>query len=393
MTLAQRVPTMSQTLGPIFDFFTNSAYAQRQGDPEICDLTFGNPHEMPLTGFVESLQQQIVPKNKDWFAYTQSKPEAQAAISRDLAIRLGHRFEPEDILLTNGAFAGLTVAIQSVVDPGDEVIYIEPYWFAYEGMILGAGGVPIKIRIKEDDYNLDLDAIQSSITENTRAIIINTPHNPTGKIFSKETLTALADILTEASNRNGRPIYLISDEAYNQILLDQNEFISPTTIYPHTFLIYTYGKIHLTPGQRIGYIALPHQMPDREMIRDGVSMMQLFQGWAYPNAILQYAIEDLLRLSIDIEQIQARRDRLIECLSGAGCKIYKTEGTFYLFGVSPIEDDWAFIEELAKQDVFCLPGTTFGMPGTFRISLTANDGMVEKSLPVFEQVIRAVTSH
>jgi aspartate aminotransferase len=385
------IPAMHNTMIPIFRFFTESAWARRHDLGTVCDFAFGNPHDMPLPLYVEALQKAIIPQNKDWFAYKQSEAEAQVVVSASLSERLGHPFAAEDICLTNGAFAGLNIAIKTIINAGDEVIFITPNWFFYESMIISAGGKAVKVGIDPVSFDLDLAAIQAALSPRTRAIIINSPHNPTGKIYGRDTLMALAHILEEASRQNGRTIYLISDEAYNQIIFDNNTFISPATIYPHTFLVYTFGKVHLTPGQRIGYIALPSQMPNREEIRQALTLMQVFSGWSFPNALLQHALADLVTLSIDIAQLQARRDRFQQVLSEIGYETNDPEGTFYLLIKSPLADDWEFTEQLAQHDVFILPGVTFGLPGYCRISLTGNDDMVERSLPKFAAAFEAVT--
>lgn len=387
---SSRIPAMAGTVAPILKFMSESAYARNSVRHDICDFTFGNPQEMPLEGYVDALQKAIVPQGKHWFAYMQSDPAAQKIFGGALSERLGHEFEPQDVCLTNGAFAGLYIAINTIVEPGDEIIFISPHWFAYEGMIIGAGARAVNVSVRLDDFDLDLDAIQAAISPKTRAILVNTPHNPTGKIFSRQTLTKLANILETASEQYGRTIYWISDEAYHQIIFAGNEFISPATIYPNTLLIYTYGKIHLTPGQRVGFIALPPEMPGRDELRGAITMMQIFAGWAFPNALLQHAAEDLVSLSIDIPQLQARRDTLIAELGRIGYETVSPAGTFYLLVKTPIPDDWAFVEQLAAHDVYCLPGTTFGLPGYMRICLTATDAMIQQSIVRFAAAYEAV---
>ncbi|MEM7802964.1 MAG: aminotransferase class I/II-fold pyridoxal phosphate-dependent enzyme [Chloroflexota bacterium] len=155
MPVAKRVPSMIQTMGPILRYYNESAYTTRDVNGEISDFTFGNPHEMPIPQYVDAVSRSIQPQDKNWFAYMQNDGEAQKIISADLERRLGHQFHPEDILMTNGAFVALSVVINALVNPGDEVIFIEPYWFAYEGMIVGAGGVPVKVRVDLDTFDLD----------------------------------------------------------------------------------------------------------------------------------------------------------------------------------------------------------------------------------------------
>jgi aspartate aminotransferase len=238
-----------------------------------------------------------------------------------------------------------------------------------------------------------VDAIAAAITPRTRAVIINSPNNPTGKIYPEATLRQLAHVLTDASNRYGRPIYLISDEAYSRIIYDERGFMTPTAYYRNSFLIYTYGKTLLTPGQRIGYIALAPNMPERELVGNAVLLAQVTLGYAFPNALLQHALPDLERLSIDVEHLQQKRDRLVNALGEMGYEVHSPEGTFYLMPRSPIPDDAQFIRLLAEQNIYCLPGWVIEMPGYFRISLTANDEMIERSLPGFAAARQFASGH
>jgi aspartate aminotransferase len=370
----------------VMRFFTESAWAKREAGPDSNDFVAGNPQEMPLPSFVDALQRWSVPQNKEWFAYKMNESSAQHVIAETLRERRKMPFDHHDILLTTGAFAALSVALSALVDPGDEVIYISPPWFFYTGLIAAYGGTPVSVQVNLDTFDLDLDAIAAAITPKTRAIIINSPNNPTGKIYPSATLEKLAQILTDASQRNGRTIFMLSDEAYCRILYDNAEFYSPTAYYPNTLLIYTYGKTLLTPGQRIGYIALPPTMPNKAQVRDAIFAAQIITGYAFPNALLQHAIGDLEKLSIDIDHLQQKRDRMVSALRELGYDLHSPEGTFYLLPKSPIPDDWAFVEMLAAQQIFCLPGVVVELPGFFRISVTASDAMIERSLPGFAAV-------
>jgi aspartate aminotransferase len=198
-----------------------------------------------------------------------------------------------------------------------------------------------------------------------------------------EMLADLARLLTQASARHGRPIYLLSDESYSRIIYDGAEFHSPTSYYPHSFLIYTYGKILLTPGQRIGYIALPPSMPDREQMRAAITTAQFVTAYAFPNALLQHALADIDKLAIDIGHLQQKRDRLVGALREMGYDVHSPQGTFYLLPRSPIADDWAFTEIMSQHNIYCLPASVAEWPGYFRVSLTANDKMIEGALPGF----------
>jgi aspartate aminotransferase len=391
MVVSQRITQVMQRLGPVAHFFTASTYARRVGDPGICDFAVGNPHELALPGFVEALGQYVAPQNNAWFAYKNNEPEARAAVTAALRERRGLPFEVEDVFLTNGAFAALAVVLGAIVDPGDEVIFLSPPWFFYEALIAAAGAQPIRVKIDAMTFDLDVAAIEAAIGPRTRAIIINSPHNPTGKIYSDETLKRLALVLAQASARIGHPIYLISDEAYSRIIFDERAYHSPTAFYPHTFLVYTYGKTLLTPGQRLGYIALPPTMSEREQLRTALFVSQLLTGYAFPNALLQHALSDLEQLSIDVAHLQHKRDLMVAALHDIGYDLHVPEGTFYLLPRSPLADDLAFIELLAEQNIFCLPGTVVELPGYFRISLTANDAMIEQALPGFATALQKAT--
>jgi len=389
--LAAKLDRIIQGQVPLLRFFTESAWSTRDlDDPENADFVAGNPQEMVMPEFVEALQRWAVPRDKDWYAYKFNEPYARAAAAAALRDRRGVAFEDEDIFLTDGAFAALNITIGTVTDPGDEVVFLSPPWFFYEALIIAAGATPVRVPVQQPSWDLDLDAIAAAITERTRAIIVNSPNNPTGRIYTAEQLEGLARVLTVASERNGRPVYLVSDEAYWRIVFDDREFRSPTEFYLWSFLVYTYGKTLLTPGQRLGYVALPPTMPDRETMRTALMVAQLsIGGHGVPNAVLQRALADLEALSVDVKALQRRRDRVLEALRAAGYDVHTPEGTFYLLPRSPIEDDVAFTEQLAKDKVFVLPGTLVEMPGWFRISVTGNDEMVERALPVFERAAKA----
>jgi aspartate aminotransferase len=285
--------------------------------------------------------------------------------------------------MTNGGFAAIAVTLRAILDPGDEVVFLSPPWFFYEILILAGGGEPVRVRLEPPAFDLDAATIAAAITPRTRAVLVNTPHNPTGRIYSPASLGAVADVLAEASARNGRTVYLISDEPYNRIVFDARRFHSPAEVYPATIINYSYGKTLLAPGMRIGYIATPPGMPNRERLRRDIFTSQIASGWSFPNALLQHAIEDLDDLSIDVDAMERRRDRVVAALREMGYATTNPEGTFYVMAQAPIDDDMAFGTLLADHGVLVLPGTVLEAPGWFRISLTASDEMVDRGLAGF----------
>jgi len=352
--------------------------------PNASDFLAGNPQEIASREYVETLQRWLEPKDKSWFAYSIGHRPAAEAAAKGLSAELGIEFDPDDIFINRGAHHGLVAALNVVVDAGDEVIFISPPWFFYEAMILAIGAEPVRVRARQSDWDLDIDAIAAAITNKTRAVLINTPNNPTGRIYPPETLAALAKVLEEASERNGRPIYLISDEAYSRILFEDARMHSPASHYSRSLLIHTYSKSSLAPGQRLGYVALPPQMPDRELLRIAFLASGAGTGHIGADAVMTYALADIERmLNVDLPALQRRRDWMVSALEEMGYELRSPEATFYLMVRSPMEDDLAFADRLAKDEVYVLPGSAFEMPGYFRISLTATDGMVERSLSAF----------
>jgi aspartate aminotransferase len=366
---------------------TSPEMEEALGRPSVCDFVFGNPHEVAPAAYVEALTRAVQPTGPSHYAYKLNESGATAAIAAGLRERFGLGFGPEDVFMTNGNFAGLSILLQALVDPGDEVIFISPPWFFYETLIVAAGATPVRVYANRDTFDLDLDAVASAISPRTRAIIVNSPNNPSGRIYPRETLDELGRLLTEASDRHGHPIWLLSDEAYNRIVFDDRTFPTPVASYARSFLVYTYGKTHLAPGSRVGYIALAPDMPEREELRAPLLVSQIATGWAFPVAPLQVAIPELESVVVDLKALQRRRDRLVSELRDQGYQLIEPEGTFYILVRSPLADDEAFCLALADRDVYVLPGAMFEMPGWFRISVTANDDMVERALPGFAAAI------
>lgn len=386
--VSQRARTLHAVMAPLLRFFFQSTWAKRFGDPENCDFTIGNPHDTPMDEYLAVLRKWTAPRDKYWYAYKMNEGEARKVVAASLTKSHGLPFRAEDIFLTNGAIAALAVVFDAVLEPLDEVIFVSPPWFMYEAMVLHAGGKPVRVRMDRRTFDLDLAAIASAITPKTRAIIINSPHNPTGKIYPPETLQRLAALLQEASTRNGRRIYLISDEAYRRIVFDGKQYHSPAAFHPHTFVIYTYGKTLLAPGQRIGYIALPPQAEPIEELRSVLQTLQMVKGWSFPNALLQHALSDLEAISVDLAHLRQKRDRLVGALRRQGYEAHLPEGTFYVVVRSPWDDDAKFVELLNHYSIFAIPGSLMDFPGYIRLSLTASDDMIDRAIPKFGEALQ-----
>jgi len=390
MPISSRIKAADAASAAVRDFYMSSRYGERRLQPGICDFTFGNPHEMPLPGLVAAIRERAQPHDKNWFAYKTSEKESQEFLAEKVGRELGLPFEPADIALTSGAFAAIMVACHLVLEPGDEAVFSEPAWFCYEPLLLAAAAVPRKVALRPPAFDLDLDAIDTAINPKTRLVIVNTPHNPTGRIYDRNALQNLADLLERASRRIGHRIYLLSDEPYRRLRFDGRSFDSPATVYPWTFISYSYGKVLVAPGQRLGYLAISPLMPDEERraFRDSMFAAQMALGWCFPNAVMQYALPDLETLTIDRTALAKRRDRLMNVLEASGYSPLRPEGTFYLWNKWPEGNPDSLWAELASRDVFVMPGRLMNAPAYFRISLTASDEMVESAVPAFEAVGR-----
>jgi aspartate aminotransferase len=390
MATSFRIRAADAAFSVVRRFYSSSRYSERRLDPDISDFTFGNPHEMPLPGLVAAIRDRAQPHDKNWFAYKTSEEEPQAFLAERVGKEVSLAFAPTDIALTTGAFSAIMVAFHHVLDPGDEAIFSVPAWFCYEPLLLAAAAVPRKVALKTPTFDLDLDAIDAAIGSKTRLVIVNTPHNPTGRIYTREMLGKVAGLLDRASARIGHRIYLLSDEPYRRLRFDGRGFDSPASVYPWTFISYSYGKVLLAPGQRLGYLAISPLMPDEERraFSDSMFSAQMALGWCFPNAVMQYAIPDLETLSIDQAALTRRRNCLMSTLSENGYEVLPPEGTFYLWSKWPRGDPAQLWNHLADRNVFVLPGVLLNAPDYFRVSLTASDEMVERALSPFREVGR-----
>ncbi|MGU3646090.1 aminotransferase class I/II-fold pyridoxal phosphate-dependent enzyme [Microbacterium sp. C23T] len=352
-------------------------------DPEALVFAFGNPHEMALPGLPAAIRRNAEPRTVDWFAYKSSERSAQEVVAGALSGELGLDFEPEDIAMTQGAFGAISLAFALLADAGDEVVIPVPGWFCYAPMLHAADLVPVGADLAPDTFDLDVDAIARAITPRTRIVVVNSPANPTGRVYPPSTWEALAAVLEKASRAQDRRIWLLSDEPYRRIRFDGIAFTSPAAYYPWTVIDYSYGKVLLAPGARLGYLALSPRIPmaEREELRAGLFPLGLAIGWGFPDAVMQYSVPELETLSLDTAELTRKRDRMYGALTDAGYEVTRPEGTFYLWGKAPGGDAQAFCDTLEERGVYVMPGSLFEQPHHFRISLTATMTMIDRAIP------------
>jgi aspartate/methionine/tyrosine aminotransferase len=389
MTMSKRAVTAASAISRVTTYLSKMQALTQ--DADALDFTFGNPHERALTGLTDAMRAQIEPRSVDWYAYKTSERPAQEAVAEGLRGELGLDFAPDDIAMTQGAFGAIALALALLADAGDEVVIPAPGWFCYEPMLHQADLVPVVAPLDPTDFSLDVDAIARALTPRTRVVIVNSPSNPTGRVFSRQTWDELALVLEDASRRHGRRIWLLSDEPYRRIRFDGIGFASPVGAYPWTMIDYSYGKVLLAPGQRLGYLALSPLLPpdEREELRTAFMPIQLAIGWGFPNALMQYSVPALETVSIDMAELTRKRDRLYGALSEAGYTLTRPEGTFYLWGSAPGGDAQHFCDALAERSIHLMPGTIFDRPQHFRISLTATMETIERALPELLAAARA----
>ena len=361
-----------------------------RGGGDACDFTFGNPHEMPLPGLVAALRGGVEPRREDWFAYKSSEPEPRATIATALSGEIGMRVEPEDVTLTQGAFGAIALAFRLVMDAGAEVVIPVPGWFCLPPMLRAADLVPVRAPLDPARFDLDLAAIDAAITPRTRMVVVNSPHNPTGRIYPRQQLEALAARAGGgvAADRGadlaalGRalPAYPLRRQRFHQ---------------PGGGLSLDDDRLQLRQGAagaraRLGYLALSPLMPEpeRTALQGAFLSVQMGLGWTFPDAVMQYAVPALEAVSIDIAALAARRDRHARGAGGVGLPDDPAGGNLLSLGRGARGGRGALRRPAGGDGGLRDAGTLFERPGDFRISLTANDEMVTRALPRFEAAAR-----
>ncbi|MFP3927535.1 MAG: pyridoxal phosphate-dependent aminotransferase [Desulfobacteraceae bacterium] len=361
----------------------------KYGPENVFDFSLGNPNLEPPEEFRRTLRSLVAEEKPGVHGYMPNAgfPETRQAVADFLSRHNPQDFGPEDVVMTVGAGGGLNVVLKTILNPGEEVIIPSPYFVEYNFYLDNHLGVPRLVRTAPD-FSLDLGAIEEAVGEKTRAVLINSPNNPTGRVYPEEQLRELGRMLEEKSKRKGDVIYLISDEPYRKIVYDGVVVPSVFAVYPETFVVTSFSKDLSLPGERIGYAAVNPEMADKDTIWAGMVLCNRILGYVNAPALIQRAIPALLETSVDVSVYKKKRDMLCDALESFGYDFEKPEGAFYLFPRTPTEDDVAFVGELQEENILTVPGSGFGGPGYFRISYCVADTTIEKSLPGFERVIK-----
>jgi aspartate aminotransferase len=361
----------------------------KYGAENVFDFSLGNPNLEPPVKFKEILKGLVNDPAPGRHGYMSNAGyiETRTAVADYLKTFNNQDFSPQEIVMTVGASGGLNIVFKTILDAGQEVVIPSPYFVEYNNIIDTHRGVP-KVVPTKPDFSLDLEAIEGAFTENTKAVLINSPNNPTGRMYVEEELEELGKLLKRVSEKRGNPIYLVSDEPYRKIVYDGLKVPSIFNAYKESIVITSFSKDLSLVGERIGYASVNPDMTYADDILQGMVICNRVLGYVNAPAFMQRAISHLLEDSVDISIYQKKRDMLCDALGSFGYDFIKPEGTFYLFPKSLEEDDVAFVNVLKEENILTVPGSGFWGPGYFRIAYCVPDDVIERSLPGFERVIK-----
>ncbi len=363
---------------------------KKYGPENVFDFSLGNPIAEPPKELKEELLRIVTSDARGMHRYMTNSgyEEVRESIALFHAGKTGLPFTRDHIVMTVGSAGGLNVALKAILDPGDEVIVPRPYFVEFRFYIENHAGSMVLVDSRED-FQLDIEKIRQAITRKTKAIIVNSPHNPTGVVYSEETLKALVALLEERKKK-GHRIYLISDEAYRKIVYDGAPFPNLFRLYDETIVITSHSKDLALPGERIGYVAASPLIKNGRALMDAMIFANRILGFINAPAMMQRLVGKFQENSIDIADYQRKRDLLCGILTGAGYEVVKPMGAFYVFPKSPMADDVQFIRALQRHHILAVPGVGFGTPGYFRLAYCVDTTVIERSAPYFVEAIEDV---
>ena len=370
-------------------FEYGKARAEIVGKENIYDYSIGNP-AVPPPACVEEAIKDILENLPaiEVHGYTSAQGDAQvrSAIAEDLNKRFGTAFHKDNFYMTCGAAASLTISLGAIITPEcNEVIGIAPYFPEYKVFSENAGGKFVVVPADTENFQIDFDALERAITPKTRAVIINSPNNPSGAVLTEQTIKKLAELLKKKSFDIGHAIVLISDEPYREIVYDG--FTTPfvTKYYKNTIVCYSYSKSLSLPGERIGYILVPDEMEDADRVYAAVCGAGRSLGFVCAPSLMQRVVAKTAGQTSDINEYKKNRDLLYEGLKEIGFECVKPQGAFYLF-VKTLGDEAEFCEKAKTLDLLVVPGSGFGCPGYVRLAYCVSEDMIKRSLPIFKQL-------
>ncbi|SNB46315.1 pyridoxal phosphate-dependent aminotransferase [Geobacter sp. DSM 9736] len=360
------------------------------GADKVYDFTIGNPDVEPPEQFVEKLLELALRPLPGMHRYMSNAgyEETRAAVAEVLAEASGLEVKGSHVVMTCGAGGALNVVLKTILNPGEEVIILAPYFVEYKFYIDNHGGIPREVQTVPGSFQLDVAAIESAINEKTRALIVCSPNNPTGVVYPEESLRQLGEMLERRERELNRQIYLISDEPYSRICYDGVQVPNIFRYVASSVIVTSHSKDLALPGERIGYLAANPRMEGVELFMEGSVFSNRVLGFVNAPALMQRLVAGLQNISVDIGLYQEKRDLLYDNLTQMGFRMVKPQGAFYLFPESPLPDDVEFVRMAQRHRILLVPGAGFGAPGFFRIAYCVEKGMIDRSLPAWRNLAK-----
>ncbi|NLE10007.1 MAG: pyridoxal phosphate-dependent aminotransferase [Actinobacteria bacterium] len=388
MPVAKKIAEAAQHSSWIRQMFEEGArLAATHGRDKVFDFSIGNPNLEPPAEFQRVIEELVRDPAPGLHGYMSNAGYAfaRSAVAAFLAQEQGVPTTGDHVVMTVGAGGSLNVVLKTILDPGDEVVVPRPYFMEYDYYVDNHGGV-LKAVDTTRDFQLDVDAIEAAIGSKTRAVLINSPNNPTGRVYPESAVRALGELLERRSRENGRIIYLIADEPYRRIVYDGAQVAPIMQAYSGTIIASSYSKELSLAGERIGFVAANPAIPKIGLVMEGLIMANRILGFVNAPSLMQRVVARLQGVSVDVAPYKRNRDLLCQGLTEAGFEVVKPEGAFYLFPRSPIEDDVAFCREMQEHLVLVVPGRGFGLAGHFRMAYCVAPEVVDGALPAFREV-------
>jgi len=362
------------------------------GPENVYDFSLGNPNLPPPDRFNNALQETVAACGPGDHGYMPNigYPQVRQSIAEYLSTEQQVLISADEVIMTCGAAGGLNVILKTILDPGDEIISPAPCFVEYGFYAANHQGI-LKTVPTHPDFTLDLEAIEKAITPKTKGMIINSPNNPTGRVYSAESLKKLGALLTEKGRQTGRTLYLISDEPYRKIVFDGKSVPSVLKAYPESMVVTSYSKDLSIPGERIGYIAVNPNAAFREQLLAGMALCNRILGFVNAPALMQRVVASLQGASVDVGAYARKRDLLCHGLADCGYQFVKPAGAFYLFPETPIDDDVKFVQALQEEMILTVPGSGFKCPGYFRIAFCVDDTTITGAMAGFRRVMEKYT--
>ncbi len=358
-----------------------------RGEDNVFDFTLGNPYGDPPKAVADEIARLAAdpPAGLHKYMPNAGVPEVRRAVARSLARSTGLPFTEGLVTMSVGAAGAVNVALRAVLSRGDEVIVLAPYFVEYLFYARNAGGVPVAVDTDER-FQLDLPAVERALTPKTRAVLLNTPNNPTGAVYPEEDIAALGRILARAEERFGAPIYVISDEPYRKIVFEGASFAPPAAGIRNTIVAYSHSKDLNLPGERIGYLAVSPRAADAAEVSEACVFCNRVLGFVNAPSLFQRAVAEFQDQPADITVYRANRDVLLDALARAGIDVVPPGGAFYLFPRSPLPDEMAFVAAAREENLLVVPGAGFGRSGHFRVAYCLSPETVRRSVPAWERL-------